>query len=103
MLESQFEIQLVCNLEDHQLMHYEFLASAGLGPAGVSIVLISQVIAFFSYTNANALTYNHIINITNAVFCHHERKWLRECTVAYTPIFDIFVLLKPENHVYNLY
>ena len=40
-------------------------------------------------------------------FCHHNRKWLRECPVAYAPIFykryvnDIFVLLKSESHVNN--
>ena len=46
--------------------------------------------------------------LANAFLCHHERKWLRECPVAYAPIFykryidDIFVLLKSENHVNNL-
>ena len=46
--------------------------------------------------------------LANAFLCHHERKWLRECPVAYASIFykhyvdDIFVLLKSENHVYNL-
>ena len=46
--------------------------------------------------------------LTNAYSCHHERKWLGECPVAYAPIFyklyvdDIFVLLKSENHVNNL-
>ena len=46
--------------------------------------------------------------LANVFLCHHERKWLRECPVAYAPIFyksyvdDIFVLLKSENHVNNL-
>ena len=46
--------------------------------------------------------------LANAFLCHHESKWLRECPVAYAPIFykhyvdDIFVLLKSENHVNNL-
>ena len=46
--------------------------------------------------------------LANAFLCHHERKWLRECPVAYAPIFykryvdDIFVLLKSESHVNNL-
>ena len=25
--------------------------------------------------------------LANASLCHHERKWLRECPVAYVPIF----------------
>ena len=43
-----------------------------------------------------------------AFLCHYERKWFRECPVAYSPIFykryvdDIFVRLKSENHVINL-
>ena len=46
--------------------------------------------------------------MANVFLCHHERKWLRECPVAYAPIFfqryedDIFVLLKSENHANNL-
>ena len=47
--------------------------------------------------------------LANAYLCRHERKWLREfAEFAYAPIFyklyvdDIFVLLKYENHVYNL-
>ena len=46
--------------------------------------------------------------MANAFLCHHERKWVRECPVAYAPIFfqryedDIFVLLKCENHANNL-
>ena len=42
--------------------------------------------------------------MANAFLCHHERKWLRECLVAYSPIFykryvdDIL----SENHVNNL-
>ena len=46
--------------------------------------------------------------LANAFLCHHESKQLRECPVAYAPIFhkryvdDIFVLLKSENHVNNL-
>ena len=46
--------------------------------------------------------------LANAFLCYHERKWLRQCPVAYAPILykycvnDIFVLLKPENHVNNL-
>ena len=46
--------------------------------------------------------------LSNVFLCHHERKWLRECSVAYAPIFykryldNIFVLLKSENHVNNL-
>ena len=46
--------------------------------------------------------------LANAFLCHHERKCLRKCPVAYAPIFykryvdHIFVLLKPENHLNNL-
>ena len=46
--------------------------------------------------------------LVNALLCNHESKWLRECPVAYAPIFykcyidDIFVLLKLENDVHNL-
>ena len=46
--------------------------------------------------------------LANAFSCHHERKWLRECPVAYAPIFDkryvddIFILVKSENHVNHL-
>ena len=25
--------------------------------------------------------------LANAFLCHHERKWLRECSVTYAPIF----------------
>ena len=43
--------------------------------------------------------------LVNTFLCHHERIWLKECPVAYAPIFykcyvdDIFALLKSENHV----
>ena len=46
--------------------------------------------------------------LANAFWCHHERKWLRECPVTYAQIsykcyiYGIFVLLKSENHVNNL-
>ena len=46
--------------------------------------------------------------LANAFLCHHERKCLSECPVAYAPIFykryvdNIFVLLKSENQVNNL-
>ena len=46
--------------------------------------------------------------LANAFLCLHERKRLRECPVAYAPIFYkhyvdyIFVLLKSENHVNDL-
>ena len=46
--------------------------------------------------------------LANAFLCYHERKCLRECSVAYAPIFykryvdNIFVLLKSENQVNNL-
>ena len=62
MLESQFEIYLVYNLEDHQLMRYEFFGKpdkrTGLGPSGKSIVLISRVMAFFSYKVSKTLSTN---------------------------------------------
>ena len=46
--------------------------------------------------------------LANAFLFHRDRKWLRQCPVAYALIFykryfgDIFVLLKSENHVNNL-
>ena len=47
--------------------------------------------------------------LANALLCYHERKWPRECPVAYATIFykryvdDIFVLLlQSENHVNNM-
>ena len=46
--------------------------------------------------------------LPNVFLCHHKRKRLRKCLVAYAPIFykryvdDIFFLLKSEKHVNNL-
>ena len=45
--------------------------------------------------------------LANAFLYHHKRKWLRECPVAYAPIFykrhvdEIFVQLNSESHVCN--
>ena len=44
-------------------------------------------------------------SFANIFMCHHERVWLRDCPVAFRPVFykryvdDTFVLFKHKNHV----
>ena len=88
----------------------------GLSKSDFQDLLKLTIMDAVFYFNDNY--YKHLNNVamgfplgpalTNAFLCYHQRKWLGECRVGYTPMFykryvnDIFVLPKSENHVDNL-